>query len=68
MKLMINIELEVLETKAIEMVVDEFFMDELEGLIAGDGLRVNQVLVNLEQRYEKPHTLEGRTGVDGCDQ
>ena len=68
MKLTINIELEVLETKAIEMVVDEFFMDELEGLIAGDGLRVNQVRVNLEQRYEKPHTLEGRTGVDGCDQ
>ena len=68
MRLVINIELEVLETKAIEMVVDEFFMDELEGLIAGDGLRVNQVRVNLEQRYEKPHTLEGRTGVDGCDQ
>jgi len=50
MKLTINIELEVLEKRAIEMVVDEFFMDELEGLIAGDGLRVNQVLVNLEQR------------------
>jgi hypothetical protein len=68
MKLTINIELEVLENKAIEMVVDEFFMDELEGLIAGDGLRVNQVLVNLEQRYEKPYTLKGRTGLDGCDQ
>ena len=68
MKLTINIELEVLETKAIEMVVDEFFMDELEGLIAGDGLRVNQVLVNLEQRHEKPYALKGRTGVDGCDE
>jgi len=68
MKLTINIELEVLETKAIEMVVDEFFMDELEGLIAGDGLRVNQVLVNLEQRYEKPHSLEGRAGLDGRNQ
>jgi hypothetical protein len=68
MKLTINIELEVLENKAIEMVVDEFFMDELEGLIAGDGLRVNQVLVNLEQRYEKPHSLEGRAGLDGRNQ
>lgn len=68
MKLTINIELEVLENKAIEMVVDEFFMDELEGLIAGDGLRVSQVLVNLEQRYEKPHSLEGRAGLDGRNQ
>jgi hypothetical protein len=68
MKLTIHIELEVLETKAIEMVVDEFFMDELEGLIAGDGLRVNNVQVNLEQRYEKPHSLEGRAGLDGRDQ
>lgn len=68
MKLTINIELEVLEKRAIEMVLDEFFTDELEGLIAGDGLRVNQVLVNLEQRYEKPHRLKGRTSVDGCDQ
>jgi len=68
MKLTIHIELEVLETKAIEMVVDEFFMDELEGLIAGDGLRVNNVQVNLEQRYEKPLSLEGRACVDGRDQ
>ena len=60
MKLTINIELEVLETKAIEMVVDEFFMDELEGLIAGDGLG-QPSSSQLEQRYEKPHTSEGRT-------
>ena len=68
MRLRIEIELDVLTESAAKAAVEDFFMEELEEVTAKDGLRIRHVLVNLEQRHEKPHTIKGRTGVDGCDQ
>lgn len=68
MRLTIEIEIDVLTEVAAKAVVEDFFMEELEEVVAKDGLRIRRVLVNLEQRHEKPHTLKGRASVDGCDQ
>lgn len=68
MRLTIEIEIDVLTEVAAKAVVEDFFMEELEEVVAKDGLRIRRVLVNLEQRHEKPHPLEGRTGMDGSDQ
>ncbi len=68
MKLTITIELDVLTDVAAKAVVEDFFTDELEEFGSRDGLRVRQVYVNLEQKYEKSHPYPGGAGVDGCDQ
>tara|TARA_Y100000114_G_scaffold41025_1_gene36525 strand:+ start:511 stop:717 length:207 start_codon:yes stop_codon:yes gene_type:complete len=68
MKLTITIELDVLTDVAAKTVVEDFFTDELEEFASRDGLRVRQVHVNLEQKYEKSHSFPGGAGLDGCDQ